>query len=144
MKKILVMAVAATLISAGAGLVAQAEVISLRGENPLDANAEQFDRRKQSTTDGGFEKSWKQQPPAIPHKIDKDQITLQVNTCLRCHGADTFEKEKAPKVGDSHFVAADGTTTDTLDMRRYFCSQCHTPQLNVAPLIENTFETVKQ
>jgi cytochrome c-type protein NapB len=119
-------------------------MVTLRGENPLDANAEPFERRKQETMDGGFEKSWKQQPPSIPHKIDKDEITLQVNTCLRCHDTANFEKEKAPKVGDSHFITAEGATSDKLDSRRYFCNQCHATQLKVEPLIENIFETVKQ
>ncbi len=144
MKKFLLIALTATLMGVGVGYVARAEVATLRGNNPLDASAKQFDRRKQTTVEGKIERSWKQQPPSIPHKIEKDEITLQVNTCLRCHDAANFKKEKAPKVGDSHFVAADGTKSDQMDLRRYFCTQCHTPQLDVDPLVENTFETVKQ
>ncbi len=144
MKKVLLIVVSAAFMSASAAVIAGNGVATLRGENPLDAAAEQFERRKQATVDGKFDRSWKQQPPTIPHKIEKDEITLQVNTCLRCHGVANYEKEKATKVGDSHFVAADGTKSDKLDMRRYFCNQCHAPQLNVDPLIENTFETVKQ
>lgn len=144
MKKFLLIALSATFLGVGMGYVAQAQVATLRGENPLDASAKQFDRRKQATQDGNFDRSWKQQPPSIPHKVEKDQITLQVNTCLRCHDAANYKKEKAPKIGDSHFIAADGTKSDKMDMRRYFCSQCHTPLLDVPPLVENTFETVKQ
>ncbi len=144
MKKVLITAMSAAFITAGAGVIAQADVASLRGDNPLDAAAKQFDRRKPTTADGGSKKSWKQQPPTIPHKIEKDEITLQVNTCLRCHDAANYKKEDAPKVGDSHFMMTGGTATDKLDMRRYFCNQCHAPQLNVDPLIENTFQTVKQ
>lgn len=144
MKKFILIVFAASLMGAGAGVIASAQVATLRGDNPLDAAAKQFDRRKQETIDGNFERSWKQQPPTIPHKIDKDEITLQVNTCLRCHDAANYKKEKAPKVGDSHFIAADGTKSDKLDMRRYSCDQCHAPQLKVEPLIENIFKTVKQ
>ena len=144
MKKLVLMALVASLLGAGGSLVANAEVTSLRGDNPIDALAKHFDRRKQSTTDGGIQKSWKQQPPAIPHKIDKDQITLQVNTCLKCHGAATHEKENAPKAADSHYISADGTKLDKIDGRRHFCTQCHTPLQNVEPLIDNIFETVKQ
>ncbi len=144
MKKILIVAISALCIGSGASIIALADVASLRGENPLDSAAVQFDRRKPVTTDGGFERSWKQQPPQIPHKIDKDEITLQVNTCLKCHDATTHKEEKAPMVADSHLMVVDGTATDKLDMRRYFCTQCHGSQLNVEPLIENTFETVKQ
>jgi cytochrome c-type protein NapB len=144
MKKFLLIALSIAILGLGGGVSVQAEVATLRGENPLDAAAQDFDRRKQATADGKFQRSWKQQPPSIPHKIDKDEITMQVNTCLRCHGPANFEKEKAPKVGDTHFVKADGSKAEEMDMRRYFCNQCHTPQLDVGPLIENTFETVKQ
>ncbi len=144
MKKILMTALSMAFLSASAGIAAKAEMISLRGDHPLDAVAEEFDRRKQETMEGGFAKSWKQQPPSIPHKIDKDEITLQVNTCLRCHDAAHYKEEKAPKMGDSHFLVSDGAITDDLDMRRYSCNQCHSPQLNVDELVENTFETVEQ
>lgn len=144
MKKFLLIALSVFILNIGTGYDAQAQVATLRGDNPLDAAAKLFDRRKQMTQDGNFDRSWKQQPPSVPHKVDKDQITLQVNTCMRCHDAANYKKEKAPKIGDSHFVAADGTKSDKMDMRRYFCNQCHTPQLDVKPLVENTFETVKQ
>jgi cytochrome c-type protein NapB len=144
MKKTLLVALSAAVMAAGAGYIANAEVVTLRGANPLDAAAKSFDRRKQFTKDGNIERSWKQAPPSVPHKVDKDEITLQVNTCLRCHDEANYKKEKAPKVGDTHFIAADGTKLQTMDMRRYFCDQCHTPQLDVTPLIENTFQTIKQ
>ena len=144
MKKLVLMAVAASLLSVGGSHVTNADVASLRGEHPIDALAKHFDRRKQTTKDGGIEKSWKQQPPAIPHKIDKDQITLQVNTCLKCHSTATHEKENAPNAAESHYISADGTKLDKIDGRRHFCTQCHTPLQNVKPLIDNTFETVKQ
>ena len=50
------------------------------------------------------------------------------------------KKEKAPKVGDSHYITRDGKTQDTISMRRYFCSQCHVPQVKSEPLVENTHE----
>ena len=120
---------------------ADAEVVSLRGENPLDALAKQFDRRRQVTNDRGFKRDWKLQPPLVPHKIDKDQITLQANTCMKCHGPDTYKAEGAPKVADSHVIVAEDTKAETLNMKRYFCNQCHVPQLDANPLVENTFES---
>jgi cytochrome c-type protein NapB len=144
MRKILAIILSTAFLGTGLGFVAQAQVVTLRGENALDAAAEKFGRRRQTTVDGSFDRSWKQQPPSIPHKVNKDEITLQVNTCLRCHSAENFKKEKAPKIGDTHFIAADGSKSDKMDMRRYFCNQCHTPQLDVDPLVENTFKTVKQ
>ncbi len=144
MKKFLMTALSLAFLGTSAGLVANAEMISLRGDLPLDANAEEFDRRRQETMDGGFKKSWKQQPPSIPHKINKDEITLQVNTCLRCHGEENFKDENAPKIGDSHYAVSEGKVTADLDMRRYTCNLCHAPQLDVDDLVENTFETIKQ
>ena len=44
-------------------------------------------------------------------------------------------------MADSHFIAADGTKMETLNMRRYFCNQCHVPQLDADPIVENTFKS---
>ena len=54
---------------------ASPHVVSLRGDQPLDAKATAPDRRRQVTDDEGFKRDWKEQPPLIPHKVDKDQIT---------------------------------------------------------------------
>ena len=119
----------------------EAEVISLRGDTPLDAIEKEIDRRRQITNERGFQRDWKQQPPLVPHKIDKDQITVQANTCMKCHGPDTYKAEGAPKVGDSHVIKAEGGTAETLNMQRYFCNQCHVPQSDANPLVENTFNS---
>ena len=89
--------------------------------------------------EGGFDRSWELQPPSIPHSIEKDRISLQENTCMTCHSKENFEKEKAPEIAESHYVARDGSTLDKPSSRRYFCNQCHTPQADLAPLVENTF-----
>lgn len=139
MRQILTMTIAVFLTFTAIGVAAETGVISLRGANPLDKPSSAFDRRRQVTKDRGFERDWKLQPPLVPHKIDKDEITLKVNTCMRCHGADTYKKEGAPKAADSHFTMADGKPTDELDMRRYSCNQCHVPQVNAKPLVKNQF-----
>lgn len=120
-------------------LSAQAEVTSLRGANNLDADANPITKPDQIKKEGGFERSWDLQPPSIPHTIDKDRISLAENTCMKCHSKENAEKEKSPPLGDSHYVARDGTTLDKPSARRYFCSQCHTPQADLPPLVENTF-----
>ncbi len=139
MKQLLTMTIAVFLTFTAIGVAAEQGVISLRGANPLDKGSEAFDRRRQITKDRGFQRDWKLQPPLIPHKIDKDQVTLQTNTCLKCHGAATYKKEGAPKASDSHYMMAEGKVTDTLDMRRYSCNQCHVPQVDAPPLVKNTF-----
>lgn len=124
-------------------LSANAEVQSLRGNTGIADAPKQFTAKKQVEQKGGFERSYKQQPPMIPHSIEKDEITLKTNTCMRCHSEKNFEKENAPKVGDSHFVSRDGKTLDTVSARRYFCNQCHAPQNDAQELVENTFAGVK-
>ncbi len=131
--------VASLIAALTLGLAAHAEVRSLRGDRPIDAGAQMFDKKRPKTLEGGFKRAWKTAPPAIPHSIDKDRITLEDNSCMRCHSAENFKKEKAPKVGDSHFLAADGTKLKDISARRYFCNQCHVPQMDAKPLVENTF-----
>lgn len=85
-------------------------------------------------------RTFAQQPPLIPHALPNfDEITLESNDCLTCHGADTYEKKKAPKMGDSHFKDREGRVLDKMAMSRYQCSQCHVPQVDAPPLVESTF-----
>jgi cytochrome c-type protein NapB len=118
-------------------------VASLRGEKELTAPADENPMRKQVITQGGVERSYKIQPPMIPHKIDKETINLKTNTCMKCHSEKTFEEKKAPKAGDSHYVTRDGKVLETVSTRRYFCNQCHAPQLDASPIVENKFEGAK-
>lgn len=81
------------------------------------------------------------QPPVIPHAVENfDDVNLEENQCLTCHGAAVFEKKKAPKIGDSHFInPATGQKLTEASMARYNCVQCHVPQVDAPPLVENTF-----
>lgn len=118
-------------------------VTSLRGGQPLKDDAKEATKLKQKTVSGSFDRSYKIQPPMIPHKVDKDKIDLKTNTCLKCHSAKTFEKKKAPKAGDSHYSDRNGKKTEEVASRRYFCNQCHAPQSDASPIVDNTFEGAK-
>ena len=113
---------------------------SLRGDTALDAAANKAGKHKINTQEGGYERSFKKQPPLIPHTIEKYKVSLKNNGCMKCHSEKAYKKEKAPKVGDSHYITRDGKTLDTISSRRYFCSQCHVPQVKSEPLVENTHE----
>ena len=139
MKKITYVVMAGFMALMMGGNGAFADVQSLRGASELNAGANEINKMKQAKQKGGFKRSFELQPPMIPHAIDKDQITIKVNTCMKCHSAANYEKEKAPKIGDSHFIARDGKTLETASKRRWFCSQCHAPQVDAQPLVENTF-----
>lgn len=92
---------------------------------------------------GGIERSYLGQPPMIPHNIEKYEITLGVNGCLKCHSENTYQVERAKRIPDSHYLDRDGRKLAQVSSRRYFCTQCHAPQLSGAPLVENLFQGVK-
>ena len=80
------------------------------------------------------------QPPVIPHSIEGfEELTLQNNPCLMCHGPANYKSVKAPKVADSHFKDRDGKILPTVAARRYQCTACHVPQADAKPLVANTF-----
>jgi cytochrome c-type protein NapB len=93
---------------------------------------------------GGQEKvarTFRDQPPVIPHAVENfDEITLEENQCLSCHGADTYQKKKAPKIGDSHFRDRDGKLLAGAAAARHNCTQCHVPQVDAPPLVDNEFK----
>ena len=139
MKKTIVTLVAALVVFVFTG-AAIAGVDSLRGAQDIPEMSKKPAKRKQLLVEGGIERSYKLQPPVIPHKTDKDEINLKVNTCMNCHSEKTFVQKKAPKAGDSHYVDREGNVQETLASRRYFCNQCHAVQLNAEPLVDNNFE----
>lgn len=143
MKKVLIQTLAGVFFLGTLFTGAIADVTSLRGAHSLDADAKSFDQKKQIKQEGGFDRSWELQPPSIPHDIEKDRISLRGNTCMKCHSAENYEKEEAPKAGDSHFLDRDGNELKKISSRRWFCDQCHTPQVEARPLVENTFKGVE-
>lgn len=81
------------------------------------------------------------QPPVIPHTIENfDEINLEGNQCLDCHSGANYKKKNAPKVGDSHFINRDGVQLPETSSARYNCVQCHVPQVDTPPLVENEFK----
>jgi len=85
-------------------------------------------------------RTYKEQPPVIPHAVDNfDEITLEENQCLSCHGPAKYKEKKAPKIGDSHFVDREGKRHEEVTHLRHNCVQCHVPQVEAPPLVENTF-----
>ncbi|MCW8888979.1 MAG: nitrate reductase cytochrome c-type subunit [Gammaproteobacteria bacterium] len=141
MKKFILTLIAgmAMLFGLSATAVAAEDIASLRGEHDLNKGAKMFANKKVMKSKGGFERSYELQPPMIPHSIEKDKITLKNNSCMKCHSAKNYEKEKAPKVGDSHFKDRDGKVLKKVSARRYFCNQCHALQVDASPLIDNNF-----
>ncbi len=138
MKKIITVS-AATAFLLGASVMAVAEIKSLRGDLPLDAKPKPPAKARVISQTGGFKRAWKQQPPLIPHRIDKERITLNENSCLRCHAPDTYKAEKAPMISRTHFADPQNPSDANLMRNRWFCNQCHVPQVEADPLVENVF-----
>jgi len=146
MKKTLTAAIVASglLFTFGTTTATAGETVaSLRGAYDLQAESKKPTKKKFVSQEGGFERSYKQQPPMLPHKIAKYRITLKNNGCLKCHEEKHYKKEKAPLVGESHFISRDGKKLDHISSRRYFCNQCHAPQVDAQPLVKNEFEGLK-
>ncbi len=138
MRKIIVLGPAAAFL-VGGSMLAMAEIKSLRGDRPLDAPPEPPKKARVISKTGGFGRQWKTQPPLIPHKIDKERISLDENSCLRCHAPDTYKAEKAPMISKTHFTDPNNPSDANLMRGRWFCYQCHVPQVNAKPLVENLF-----
>ncbi len=139
MKKILIATMAGLFLGVSGLAPLVAGTTSLRGDNALDAKSKNIEKKRVVTKEGGFKRQWKLQPPSIPHKISKERINLDENSCLRCHSPENYKKEKARKIGDSHYLDDAGKPSDKLNGHRYFCTQCHTTQVDARPLVENTF-----
>jgi cytochrome c-type protein NapB len=84
--------------------------------------------------------NYAQQPPTIPHKIEGYQVDRNANRCMFCHARTKVEESRAIPVSPTHYLDRDGTVRGDLSPRRYFCTQCHVPQDEVKPLVENRYQ----
>lgn len=119
-----------------------AGVKSMRGVDVAAADKAQQELKYQGGRPGlqqAIPRTFKEQPPLIPHAMDNfDEITLEDNQCMECHSREKYVEKKAPKVGDSHYMMAGGQVT-RLSMDRYQCTNCHVPQVDARPLVDNSF-----
>lgn len=133
-----------TVVAAGLAQEADIRLKGLGGENFFDRTNAAPDIEKQSVAAGGFGRAYRQQPPLIPHRIDGYQITTTNNACMNCHDWPGHIEAKAPKVSETHYVDRQGARLDKVSGTRYFCSQCHVPQDDAKPLVNNTFKNATQ
>ena len=86
-------------------------------------------------------------PPLIPHRIDKYvPITADDNGCTDCHdqpnkiGRTKHRTGKKIPMPKSHYGGFKGNgDKQEISGARYNCTQCHVPQSNAKPLVENTY-----
>lgn len=118
------------------------ELSSLRGDHPLDEVSKVAEKKNWAKDGEPISRNYVQQPPLIPHKIKGYQINLKFNKCLSCHSWKKYRESGATKISQTHFKDRDGNDLAEVSARRYFCTQCHVPQANAKPLVENTFKPV--
>ncbi|MDR2015686.1 MAG: nitrate reductase cytochrome c-type subunit [Azoarcus sp.] len=101
------------------------------------------DGLKKALETAPLDRNFTDQPPLVSHAVDDYSITMKSNKCMDCHSWENYKKEKATKVSKTHFETAEGKVLNNISSRRYFCVQCHVPQVDAKPLVENTFRRAK-
>lgn len=115
-----------------------------RGQTPLHQEGEAAPMYPVENKDLKRPRAYSMQPPTIPHKIDSYQVDLRANKCLSCHSRVRTGDSQAPMVSVTHYQDRDGNFLAEISPRRYFCEQCHVPQADAKPLVENTFEDIDE
>ena len=115
-------------------------VNSLRGDVDLPTTNAAPMVPKQDTN-GRFARSYRQQPPMIPHRIRGYEIDAKVNKCMTCHDWPANVDYGAPKISETHYMSRDGVALDHVARTRWFCNQCHVPQANAKALVGNDFKS---
>ena len=125
------------LLVSGFALAQSAQVETLRGADvdepiPLD--------RIHGTIEKRMQRNYRHQPPLIPHSIEQYQIDIRTNQCLSCHDWTKAGERNAPTLSMTHYLDREGRELDQISGTRYFCNQCHVPQADALPLVENVFQ----
>ncbi len=121
-------------------VLAQGEhLTSLRGSNPIDEESSYPSIKRVIKDREPVERNYMQQPPLIPHTTKGYKINLKFNKCLTCHSWANYKQSGATKVSQTHFADRHNDVLSNVAPRRYFCTQCHVPQVDSKPIVENTF-----
>ena len=124
------------LLVGGLALAQSTSVNSLRG---VDVDQPAVLDQVHRTVEGRMQRNYRQQPPLIPHSVEQYQIDTRTNQCLSCHDWTKAGERNAPTLSMTHYLDREGRELDYIAGTRYFCNQCHVPQADTAPLVENVF-----
>lgn len=143
MKKKLVTAFALLCMLGGTvGTAIGQGIVSERGDVALDTEAPPVEAKQYAKDGQVIPRDYVQQPPLIPHKTEGYIISKKSNKCLSCHSWANAKESGATKISQTHFEDRDKNVLANVSARRYFCTQCHVPQVNAPPLVENTFKPI--
>ncbi len=115
-------------------------VDAMRGSVPLADEPHPPPLVNQENKDVRRNRAFAMQPPTIPHRIDGYQVDRNANRCVACHARTRIEETRAIPIPATHYMDRDGTMRGDISPRRYFCTQCHVPQDEVKPLVDNTYQ----
>jgi cytochrome c-type protein NapB len=116
------------------------EVATLRDSTSIETQKEPKIIPEVTNDDIKQKRNYPMQPPVIPHKVRNYQVDLKVNKCMSCHSRNRTDESQAPMVSVTHYMNREGNFLAEISPRRYFCNQCHVPQVDAKPLVENTFK----
>lgn len=117
-------------------------VDSMRGPTPLAETVKPAPMVNPDNSDVRRVRNYAMQPPVVPHKIEGYQTDKNANRCMMCHARARTQESQAPMISVTHFQDRTGNHLAELSPRRYFCLQCHVPQAELKPLVENRFKDV--
>jgi len=113
----------------------------LRGSAALGTEAVPPLMPKMNNDDLRKKRAYAMQAPVIPHQIENYQVDKNFNKCMSCHGLDRVADSQAPMVSVTHFIDRDANFRNEISPRRYFCTQCHVPQMDVVVPVANLFKS---
>ncbi len=117
-------------------------VYSLRGKASLYNESKTPEIKRLQNDSGPVPRAYVQQPPLIPHSTKGYVVNKKFNKCLTCHSWANAAESGATKISLTHFSDREGRDLSNVSARRYFCNQCHVPQMDAKPLVENTFQPI--
>jgi cytochrome c-type protein NapB len=130
---------AAILIVVTSSMVLAQGFSNLRGTTPLDQEGPPPLMTRERNTSVREPRNYPEQPPTIPHAIEGYEVSLRGNKCLSCHARNRVGESQAPMISITHFADRDGQYLASVSPRRYFCTECHVPQQDVKPPVDNDF-----
>lgn len=134
------LALSAIVLLSGAGAAGAGEkLLSERGDVAIDqqSKVDMFRPEKDKDT---IPRNYQKQPPLIPHSVKGYNITQNFNKCMDCHSKERAEETGATKVAKSHYLDREDKKLGNISPRRYFCMQCHVPQFDAKPLVDNIYK----
>jgi len=132
-----ILALTAVLALPPSGVIAQ--VLDALRTSPVNEETQAPRMQPMRNTAEREVRNYPEQPPLIPHAIEGYQVDLNGNKCLSCHARARTGESQAPMLSITHFMDREGQFLASVSPRRFFCTQCHVPQHEVKPPVENEF-----